>query len=168
MRASGENAPAETLPRIPAKPEYPPGTPAEADLPRAPRRISRLLFLLAQVLYLVFYLSALFNLEKLDHAADLWWPSAGRVVFVTFLVTAMVGVAVRLYLITATAFDYHLLGEKYRILYPALFVLDMIWALSPFLLIDRMGLGLALGASAALIYLPFAQRVLMKMIKQRV
>jgi hypothetical protein len=90
----------------------------------------------------------------------------GQTPFVVFLVTAMVGVAVRLYLITATAFDYHLLGEKYRVLFPALFVLDMIWALGPFLLADRMGLGLALGASAALIYMPFAQRVLMKMIER--
>jgi hypothetical protein len=86
---------------------------------------------------------------------------------VTFLVTAMAGIAVRLYLITATSFDYHLLGEKFRILFPVLFVLDMIWALSPFLLADRMGIGLALGASAALIYMPFAQRVLMKMIARR-
>jgi hypothetical protein len=79
----------------------------------------------------------------------------------------MVGVAVRLYLITATAFDYHLLAEKYRILFPALFMLDMLWALGPFLLIERMGVGLALAAAAALIYLPFAQRVLMRMIDRR-
>jgi DNA-binding winged helix-turn-helix (wHTH) protein len=137
----------------------------ESTLPRAPRRVSRLLFVLAQVLYLIFYLSALFNLENLERAAYLWWPRAGRIVFVTFLVTAMVGMAVRLYLVTATAFDYHLLGEKYRVLFPALFVLDMIWALGPFLLINRMGLGLALGASAALIYVPFAQRTLVKMMR---
>ena len=152
---------------IPARAEFLAATSAKTDLPQAPRRISRTLFILSQVLYLIFYLSALFNLEKLYHAAYLWWPAAGRAVFVTFLVTAMVGVAVRLYLITATAFDYHLLGEKYRILFPALFVLDMIWALGPFLLIERMGLGLALAAAAALIYLPFAQRVLMRMIQQR-
>jgi cholera toxin transcriptional activator len=145
-----------------------PISPATADLPRAPRRVSRVLFVLAQVLYLIFYLSALFNLEKLEHAAYLWWPAGERSIFVVFVVTAMVGVAVRLYLITATAFDYHLLGDKYRILFPWLFVLDMIWALGPFLLLDRIGLGLALGASAALIYLPFAQRVLMKMIDRRV
>jgi DNA-binding winged helix-turn-helix (wHTH) protein len=142
-------------------------SPATADLPRAPRRVSRLLFVLAQVLYLIFYLSALFNLERLDHAAYLWWPAAGYMIFVIFLVTAMVGIAVRLYLITATAFDYHLLAEKYRVLFPALFMLDMLWALGPFLLIERMGIGLALAAAAALIYLPFAQRVLMKMIDRR-
>jgi len=59
--------------------------------------------------------------------------------------------------------DYHLLEEKYRVLFPALFALDMLWALSPFLIYDRLGLGLALGSAAALIYMPFVQRVLVKM-----
>jgi cholera toxin transcriptional activator len=163
---ASEGGPSAVGQQIPA--EAAPVSPSAADLPRAPRRVSRVLFVLAQVLYLIFYVSALFNLERLDHAAYLWWPAAGRLIFVIFLVTAMVGVAVRLYLITATAFDYHLLGEKYRILFPWLFVMDMIWALGPFLLLDRIGLGLALGASAALIYLPFAQRVLMRMIDRRV
>ena len=136
-------------------------------LPRASRRTSRTLFILAQVMYLVFYLSALFRLDNLQRSAYTAWRSAGQIAFLVYLVTALIGVVVRLYLIAATAFDYHLLGRKYRVLFPALFVLDMIWALSPFLLADRMGLGLALGASAALIYLPFAQRVLMQMIERR-
>jgi len=138
----------------------------ETELPRASRATSRWLFALAQIMYLIFYISALFDWQQLDRAASMAFPRLGQAPFVVFLVTAMVGVAVRLYLITATAFDYHLLGEKYRVLFPALFVLDMIWALGPFLLADRMGLGLALGASAALIYMPFAQRVLMKMIER--
>ncbi len=147
------------------------GTPspvaADDHLPRASRRTSRTLFILAQVMYLIFYLSALFRLDNLEQSAFATWRSAGQIAFVVYLVTALIGVVVRLYLITATAFDYHLLGQKYRGLFPALFVLDMIWALSPFLLADRIGLGLALGAAAALIYMPFAQRVLMKMIARR-
>jgi cholera toxin transcriptional activator len=141
-----------------------PGAARESELPRASRSTSRVLFVLAQMMYLIFYLSALFDWQQLYRAAFVVWPSAGQVVFVVSLVTALVGIAVRLYLITATAFDYHLLGEKYRLIYPGLFVLDMIWALAPLLLTERMGLGLALGACAALLYLPFAQRVLMKMI----
>jgi hypothetical protein len=43
----------------------------------------------------------------------------------------------------------------------------MIWALSPFLIADRIGLGLALGAAAALIYMPFVQRMLMQMMARR-
>jgi DNA-binding winged helix-turn-helix (wHTH) protein len=143
------------------------GVPETGDLPRAGRGTTRVLFVLAQIMYLIFYISALFDWQELHRASFMVWPSAGAVVFVTFLVTAMAGIAVRLYLITATSFDYHLLGEKFRILFPILFVLDMIWALSPFLLADRMGIGLAMGASAALIYMPFAQRVLMKMISRR-
>jgi DNA-binding winged helix-turn-helix (wHTH) protein len=139
----------------------------EPELPRASRRTSRTLFILAQIMYLAFYFSALLNLNLLYQSAETAWHSAAQAAFVIYLVTALVGIAVRLYLITATAFDYHLLPQKYRILVPALFVLDMIWALAPFLLADRIGLGLALGAAAALIYMPFAQRVLMKMIAQR-
>jgi cholera toxin transcriptional activator len=152
-----------------APPVSPAGAPTvqPGDLPRAGRGTTRVLFVLAQVMYLIFYIAALFDWQELHRASFMIWPGAGTVVFVTFLVTAMAGIAVRLYLITATSFDYHLLGEKYRILFPALFVLDMIWALSPLLLADRMGIGLALGASAALIYMPFAQRVLMKMIAHR-
>jgi len=141
--------------------------PDDSELPRASRRTARLLFTLSQVMYLIFYLSALFRLDQLSLAADRAWSRAGHIVFVVYLVTALVGVAVRLYLITATAFDYHLLGEKYRVLFPALFILDMLWALSPFLIADRIGLGLALGSTAALIYMPFAQRVLMKMMEKR-
>lgn len=139
----------------------------ESGLPRASRRTARLLFALAQIMYLIFYLSALFRLDRLYESAFRMWQGAGHVMFVIYLVTALVGIAVRLYLITATAFDYHLFAEKYRVLFPPLFVMDMIWALSPLLIADRIGLGFALGATAALLYMPFAQRVLVRMMTQR-
>jgi DNA-binding winged helix-turn-helix (wHTH) protein len=166
-RTAPATAPAADTAANPVPETQATGAGREAELPRASRATARSLFALAQIMYLIFYFSALFDWQQLDRAASMAFPRLGQAPFVVFLVTAMVGVAVRLYLITATAFDYHLLGEKYRILFPALFVLDMIWALGPFLLADRMGLGLALGASAALIYMPFAQRVLMKMIDRR-
>ncbi|HEY6253347.1 MAG TPA: winged helix-turn-helix domain-containing protein [Candidatus Angelobacter sp.] len=140
----------------------------DAELPRASRRTARLLFTLSQIMYLIFYLSALFRLDRLEQSAYIVWQGAGRVMFVVYLTTALIGIVMRLYLVTATAFDYHLLGEKYRILFPVLLGLDMLWALSPFLIFDRIGLGLALGASAALIYMPFAQRVLMKMMRRAI
>jgi len=140
---------------------------SDTGLPRASRGTARLLFTLAQILYLIFYVSALFRLDRLYQSSVMAWHGAGYTVFYVYAITAVAGVAVRLYLITATSFDYHLLGEKYRVLYPGLFVLDMFWALSPFLLADRIGMGLALGATAALVYLPFAQRVLVKMMQLR-
>jgi DNA-binding winged helix-turn-helix (wHTH) protein len=137
----------------------------DSALPRTNRNTARILFTLAQVMYLIFYLSALFRWENTYQASFNIWGRAGATAFVVYMASSMVGVAVRLYLISATAMDYHLLGSKYRILTPALFVLDMIWALSPLLIADRIGLGFALGASAALVYMPFAQRTLMKMMQ---
>jgi cholera toxin transcriptional activator len=138
----------------------------ESSLPRASRGKARLLFMLTQVMYLIFYLSALFSWENTYQASFMAWGRAGASAFVIYMATALVGIAVRLYLISATAMDYHLLGEKFRILTPALFVLDMIWAMAPLLIKDRIGLGFALAACAALIYMPFAQRILMKMIQR--
>lgn len=138
---------------------------AKAELPRASRRTSRTLFILSQIMYMAFYVSALFRLDRLHQSAEMAWKNAGQFAFVIYLVTALVGLVVRLYLISATALDYHLLGEKFRVLFPALFVLDMLWALAPFMLADRIGLGLALGSTAALIYMPFAQRTLVKMMQ---
>lgn len=138
---------------------------ADPTLPRASRTTSRALFTLAQIMYVVFYLSGLFRLDELRRSAYMAWHGAGQVAFPAYLLTALVGLVMRLYLITATALDYHLLSEKYRVLYPALFLLDMIWALAPFLIADRIGPGFALAATAALIYMPFAQRILMKMMQ---
>jgi cholera toxin transcriptional activator len=171
--------PAPSEPKVSAQPEVgvttvvnpnpqPASVPTETDstLPRASRNTARLLFTLTQIMYLIFYLSALFSWENTYRASFNTWGQAGATAFAIYMATSMVGIAVRLYLISATAMDYHLLGSKYRVLTPALFVLDMIWALSPLLIADRIGLGFALGACAALVYMPFAQRTLIKMIER--
>jgi cholera toxin transcriptional activator len=139
---------------------------ADSSLPRTSRGTARLLFVLTQIMYLIFYLSTLFRWENTYRASYLAWGRAGATAFAIYMSTALVGLAVRLYLISATAMDYHMLGDKFRILTPALFLLDMIWAMSPLLIQDRIGVGFALAACAALIYMPFAQRTLMKMIQQ--
>jgi DNA-binding winged helix-turn-helix (wHTH) protein len=158
------SAPAEAVETTIGNPtQHPPSPPVETDsaLPRASRNTARLLFILTQIMYL----SALFSWENTYKAAFNTWGRAGATAFVVYMATSMVGIAVRLYLISASAMDYHLLGSKYRLLTPALFVLDMIWALSPLLIADRIGLGFALGACAALVYMPFAQRTLIKMMQ---
>jgi cholera toxin transcriptional activator len=170
--ASSTTTPAVTSAFLPPSAEpaaQPANASSESDsgLPRVSRNSARMLFALTQVMYLIFYLSALFRWENTYQASFNTWGSAGTLAFVVYLGTALVGIAVRLYLISATAMDYHLLGEKYRILTPALFALDMLWALAPLLIADRIGLGFALGACAALVYMPFAQRTLMKMMQRQ-
>jgi len=162
------SAPADVVQGTIGNPNLQPASlPIETDsaLPRTSRNTARLLFTLMQIMYLVFYLSALFRWENTYKASFNTWGRAGATAFAVYMATSMVGIAVRLYLISATAMDYHLLGSKYRVLTPALFVLDMIWALSPLLIADRIGLGFALGACAALVYMPFAQRTLIKMMQ---
>jgi hypothetical protein len=79
------------------------------------------------------------------------------------LVTASIGIPVRLYLLSASLFGYSGLTSRFLKLFPALFLLDELWALAPFLAIDQIGAGLALAVTAALLYLPFSQRSLLLM-----
>ena len=167
MAAQPAIAPQAPLPQpLPATMPSNAETARESALPRASRGTARLLFVLVQIMYLIFYLSALFSWENTYRASHMAWRGAGNTTFAIYMATALVGLAVRLYLISAIAMDYHLLGAKFRILTPGLFVLDMIWAMAPLLIQDRIGFGFALGACAALIYMPFAQRTLMKMVQQ--
>lgn len=134
-----------------------------AELPAPPRKLVRILLLLVEVLYLGFYLTALANLREVDDVfveAKLLPPA---VLVVLLMATAAILIPVRLYLIAAAAFDFRQLPAKFARLFPALLVLDLLWALSPFLLVHYVSVGLALGMSVILVYLPFSQRSLVLM-----
>lgn len=132
------------------------------DLPQAPRRIVQILFSLIQVMYLSFYIVALALLHWVE-------PLLSRAVehpkwlLALLLVTALIGIPIRLYLLTAAMFGYRGLPAKFLRLFPFVILLDELWALAPFLLVDEIGVGLALAATAGLLYLPFSQRSLMLM-----
>jgi hypothetical protein len=53
--------------------------------------------------------------------------------------------------------------RKFLKIWPFLLLLDLLWALSPFLLLHHISFGLALSCTALLIYSPFAQRSLVLM-----
>ena len=115
-------------------------------------------------MYLIFYLIALFRLHDVQAVADSFLPMwAATVLSVTVLVTAGVGIPLRCYLMSAVAFDYQRLGEKFRQMFPFVLALDELWAVAPFLLTPQIGLGAAFAASAALLYLPFSERTLIRM-----
>jgi len=108
-------------------------------------------------------LGALGNLPEIfDIFSDarLLSPSTLTALLVT---TAVVMIPVRLYFFAAVAFDFQQLPTKFRRLFPVLLSMDLLWALSPFLLVHHVSLGLALGMTAALVYMPFAQRSLVLM-----
>ena len=132
------------------------------DLPEASRAITRGLFVALQVMYLAFYVTALANFPQLQTIlANL--THHARAAFVLIVLTAVAGVPLRLYLLSACAFHYRRLAENFLKLFPYVLLFDELWALAPFLIARHIGIGLALGATAALVYAPFAQRSLLLM-----
>jgi serine/threonine protein kinase len=132
-------------------------------LPIVNRKLLRSLLTVLQLMYLIFYLVALGRLEDIHRLAQVLIPGTGWGLPAVILVSGGIGIAVRLYLLSSIAFDHPQLGEKFRHLFILLLPLDQLWALSPLLLVTRIGLGLAFGAMAGLLYCPFAQRTLVRM-----
>jgi cholera toxin transcriptional activator len=136
----------------------------DLDVPIPRRGLTRGLFALIQVMYLSFYLSALFRLHMVQNIADSflppWSPTALAGVV---MVTAGVGIPLRCYLLSAVGFDHRQLAEKFHKMFPFVLALDQLWAVSPFLLTSKIGIGAAFAACAALLYVPFSERTLIRM-----
>jgi cholera toxin transcriptional activator len=131
------------------------------ELPTVRRGLTRSLFALIQIMYLAFYVEALFHWRGVEQIS--WADANSPLILIAVLVTAGVGIPVRFYLLSAAGFDYALLGEKFRRIFVLLLVLDELWAIAPFLVLDRIGFGAAFAATAALLYVPFAERTLVRM-----
>jgi len=133
------------------------------ELPSASRTMVRVLFGLIQVMYLCFYLVSLAKLGSIERIVE---PMLSRPhwILALVLVTAVVGIPTRLFLLAGVAFDSGKLHHNFRKLFPFIFPLDELWALAPFLAVHQLGIGLAFAATAALLFVPFSQRTLMLMV----
>jgi DNA-binding winged helix-turn-helix (wHTH) protein len=132
-------------------------------LPRPHRNVPRYLFLLIQVMYLCFYIPALAGVHLIDDIVNSLFGRGGESAAILVVVTASLGIVLRLYLFSAVAFDFRGIEQQFTRLFLFLFVLDELWAISPFLLWQRMGIGLVLASTAALVWVPFSQRTLLRM-----
>jgi cholera toxin transcriptional activator len=132
------------------------------ELPRVSSGVVRVLFALVQLMYLIFYVVSLARVSGVE-AILAESRIAPALVTVVWIITAAAGIPIRLYFLAATAFNYRGLNGKFQKLFPLLLLLDELWALAPFLLVGQIGIGLAIGATAALLYVPFAQRSLLLM-----
>ena len=132
------------------------------DVPPVRRQPVRVLFLLIQIMYLSFYIAALARLTRVEELLEqaLGYPAWAMTLLV---ISAVAALPIRLFLTSAVVFNLSTLGKRFHQLFPAILALDELWALSPFLLAPQIGIGLALAATAALIYVPFAQRTLILM-----
>jgi len=136
----------------------------ELEIPIPHRGVTRGLFALIQVMYLTFYIVALFRLHAIQGIADLLLPLwAATTLAGAVLVTAGVGIPLRCFLISSVGFDDQRLGEKFIRIFPLVLALDQLWAVAPFLLTQKIGLGGAFAVCAALLYLPFSERALIRM-----
>ena len=133
-----------------------------ADLPSVPNRTARILFSLIQIMYLTFYIVSLARLSILLEILILP-ANRARIVLVLLIITGAVGIPIRLFLLSAATFNYRGLNAKFQKLFPLLLILDELWAFAPFLIVELIGAGLALAATAALLYVPFSQRSLLLM-----
>ncbi|HEY4354643.1 MAG TPA: winged helix-turn-helix domain-containing protein [Acidobacteriaceae bacterium] len=131
------------------------------DLPESPHRVVQTLFVLLQLMYVGFYVGALSNLAEINELmSPLHWSPQ---IFVLMIVTAAVMIPVRFFLICAVLFHAPGLRQKFLRLWWFLLVLDVLWSLSPFLLLHHINYGLALACMTLLVYAPFAQRSLILM-----
>lgn len=145
------------------------GGPAAAPVSvwKAPivRDRARRLMLLIQAGYIGLYTLTLFYLGEASSglaAALLGRFRLEGAAVPLLVVLTLTGMAVRLYLITTVALDHPQTGRQYRRLLPALFTLDLAWALAPLLLTEATGLAVALLLIPALVYAPFAQATLVR------
>jgi cholera toxin transcriptional activator len=135
--------------------------PTSAELPEAPRKVVRALFLLLQLMYVGFYVGTLANLLEIE---DLLSPlPAATAIFYVLVGTAAILIAVRAYLFSAIVLRAPRMHGKFLKMWPYLLLADVLWALSPLLLLHHINTGLALACMALLVYSPFAQRSLILM-----
>jgi cholera toxin transcriptional activator len=131
------------------------------ELPSTSRAVVRMLFLGLQLMYVGFYIGALSNLGEIE---DLLSPLLQSTLIFYFLVgTAAILIPVRAFTFFAVLFRAPKISDKFLKLWPYLLIADVLWALSPFLLLNHISIGLALACMALLVYSPFAQRSLMLM-----
>ena len=130
------------------------------ELPEIHPKTAATLFAALQAMYVVFYAIALWRLDEAGWRMERYLGISARTVVITVMVSAAIGLALRLYTISQIAVRYKFLGRNFRRIFPIVLIVDVVWAFSPFFLIHLIGIGLAFAASAALVYSPFAQRVL--------
>jgi hypothetical protein len=122
-----------------------------------PRGAARALLELIQIGYLAMYGIALYKFHDVVRVSRELYAS--NALSGALLLVCVIGIPLRLFQLTAIAFDYPDVGRKFRRLFPAVLLVDAVWAATPLLFLGQLQ-GLVLLCSAALAFLPFSQRIL--------
>ncbi len=131
------------------------------ELPKVSYPVVQTLFVLMQLMYVGFYVGALANLAEI---ADLLSPfSRATQAQTVIVVTAAILIPVRAFVLCAALLQAPGFRQKFLALWRFLLAFDVLWSLSPFLLLHHINFGLALACTTLLVYSPFAQRSLILM-----
>ena len=76
------------------------------------------------------------------------------------LVDAVIGIPLRIYFFTALGLDFADIGRQFRLIFPAMLVIDLLWSATSLLFLGQLQ-GAVLLCSAALAFLPLSQRTLL-------
>ncbi len=131
------------------------------ELPKTSHKVVRALFVALQLMYVGFYVGALANLTEIDELLSVL--SQGTLLFTVLVVTAALLIPVRAFVISMVLMHAPGARVKFLKMWPALVIADMLWSLSPFLLLHHINVGLAVACTALLLFSPFAQRSLVLM-----
>ncbi len=128
-----------------------------------PRGLARAFFIALQGMYLVFYVCALKWNDAMEMSfADLLGPSAGSYLIVAYILTGILGIAVRLHMIFLVMWDHISAGVQFRKVFPVIFALDMFWAFAPFGMLRKVSGILLMACVPPLVFSPFSQRTLIR------
>ena len=127
-----------------------------------PRGQARALLLVIQLGYLSIYGATLGYTDSVERTLEGVLLMPAWLTLPLVIVSAMCGIAVRLYLLSAVGLNHRETGVKFRRLFPALLALDALWATSPLLLVPKIHYAVALACVVGLTYLPFSQRTLIQ------
>jgi hypothetical protein len=138
------------------------------DMP-IPRSMARASLVLLQIMYLAIYSVALYHFYDICSRITIAVGVALRVdgdihrwISTGVLFTAWCGIAIRLYLLASVGFDHPMTGVKFHRIFPLIFAIDVLWAMSPFLLMEKWPAGIALICVALMAYLPISHRNLIQ------
>jgi DNA-binding winged helix-turn-helix (wHTH) protein len=131
------------------------------ELPRTSPMLALTFFVSLEAMYLAIYIAALANLGEVDNLlSDV---PGSTVTFPLLIVTAALLIPARAFVVSAFLFQAPRARHQFLRMWPFLAPADVLWALSPFLLLHHISFGLALACVALLVYSPFAQRSLVLM-----
>ncbi len=123
-----------------------------------PRHLARALFVAIQLGYLGMYGAALYKFHDVLRVSHELYGSA--ILGASLLLVATIGVPVRIYFSTALSFDFADIGRQFRLVFPFLFLMDLLWSAVPLLFLGQLQ-GMVLLCAGALAFLPLSQRTLL-------